>query len=119
MVSAELPDDLNQILEYIAMMAKVYSSGLKWNEVAKLKSDMMKVRERWAPHRAPVQAVRVKCLESGMSAQDTDTVIDLLRKTQAGKRLVPQRTYRDFKVKPLPSTDRQSARPGQRSGRPE
>jgi hypothetical protein len=37
MVSAELPDDVNRILEYLAMSAKGYSGKMKWNEVAKLK----------------------------------------------------------------------------------
>jgi hypothetical protein len=95
-----LPADLEQILEYIANMAKGYTSGLKWNEVAKLKSDMMKVRHRWSPDRAPVEVVRARCLELGMSLKDAATVVDLLQKAQAGRRLVPQRSYKDFKFKP-------------------
>ena len=100
MVSAKLPDDINQIIEYLAEAAKGYHTGLKWNEEAKLKSDMMKVRERWTSHRAPIDAVKAKCVEAGLWDEDTATIIDLLRKTQAGKRLVPRRSYRDFKFAP-------------------
>jgi hypothetical protein len=99
-MASALPDDLNEIIEYVADWAKGYSSGLKWNEVAKLKSDMTEVRERWAPDRAPVDAVEAKCLEAGLSETDTATIIDLLRKTQAGKRLVPQHSFRGFKFNP-------------------
>jgi hypothetical protein len=55
--------DLEQILDYIAEMARGYANRLKWNEVAKLKSDMVKVRHRWTPERAPIALVRARCLE--------------------------------------------------------
>lgn len=95
-----LPADLELILDYIATMARGYTSGLKWNEEAKLKSDMMLVPERWTPQRAPIDLVRARCVELGMSYKDAGTVVDLLAKAQAGKRLVPQRSYKGFKFKP-------------------
>ncbi|OBH85201.1 hypothetical protein A5680_07810 [Mycobacterium sp. E2989] len=95
-----MPADLELILDYIAMMARGYGNRLKWNEVAKLKSDMMKVPRRWTPERAPVALVEARCLELGMTREDTATVIDLLWKTQAGRRLIPQHSYRNFAFKP-------------------
>jgi hypothetical protein len=94
---AELPDDVNQIVEYLAQWAKGYNNRLKWNEEAKLKSDMMEVPERWAPDRAPVDAVKAARLQAGMTEQDTATIVAFLRKVQAGKRLVPQRSYKGFR----------------------
>ena len=70
---------------------------MKWNAVAKLKSDMVEVRERWTKDHAPVDAVRAKCLDAGMTAEDTTTIVDSLRKRQAGKRLVPERSYKGFR----------------------
>lgn len=99
-MSDALPADIEQILEYIAMMARGYDTGLKWNEEAKLKADMMNVRHRWTRDRAPIATVEARCLQLGMSREDTATVIDLLTRTQAGRRLVPQRSYRDFKFNP-------------------
>ncbi len=97
MVAADLPDHINEIIEYLAGWAKGYNNRLKWNEVAKLKSEMMEVRERWTKDRAPVDAVRAKCLDAGMTAEDTQTIVELLRKVQAGRRLVPQRSYKGFR----------------------
>ncbi len=99
-MSNGLPSDLEQILSYIAQSARGYGNRLKWNEVAKLKSDMMVVRHRWTPDRAPVELVRARCLELGMTAEDTSTVTDLLRRTQSGRRLVPQSSYKGFAFKP-------------------
>jgi hypothetical protein len=81
-----LPDDINEIIEHIAEWAKGYNNRLKWNEVAKLKSDMMEVRERWTKDRAPVDAVRVTCLDAGMTADDTEKIIALLRKGESTPR---------------------------------
>jgi hypothetical protein len=95
-----LPADLEQILEYIAQMARGYGNKLKWNEVAKLKGDMTNVKHRWTPERAPVELVEARCLALGMTDTDTATVLDLLRKRQAGKRLVAQKSYTKFAFSP-------------------
>jgi len=49
------------------------------------------------PHGAPIDLVRAKCLDAGMSTRDADEVIELLRKVQAGRRLVPQSSYKGFR----------------------
>jgi hypothetical protein len=94
MDSAQLPGDINEIVDYLAMIARGYSGKMQWQEVAKLKSDMIVGRERWTKARAPVDAVKAKCLDSGMTAEDTETIVDLLHRVQAGKRFVPQGSYR-------------------------
>jgi hypothetical protein len=96
-VSSELPDDINQIIEHLAQCARGYNNRLRWNAVAKLKSDMVEVRERWTKDRTSVDAVRAKCFDAGMTAEDTTTIVDALRKRQAGKRLVPERSYKGFR----------------------
>jgi hypothetical protein len=99
-VTADLPDDIKEIVKFLAGWARGYNNRLKWNEEAKIKSDMMGVPERWTPERAPVDAVKAACLEAGMTEQDTKTIVDLLRKRQAGKRLVPHRSYKGFRFSP-------------------
>jgi hypothetical protein len=64
---------------------------------------MMEVPERWTPERAPVDAVKATCLEAGMTEPDTKTIVEFLRKRQAGKRLVPHRSYKGFTFSPLSS----------------
>lgn len=92
-----LSEDVEHILEYLADMAAAYSTGLKWNEEAKLKADLMNAPARW--HGVSVQAVSDRLLELGMSTEDTRTVTDLIKKAQSGRRLVPQTSYRDFKFR--------------------
>jgi len=43
----DIPLGVDQILRYLAEKARGYGNRLKWNEVAKLKSDLMLVPERW------------------------------------------------------------------------
>ena len=43
----ELPNGMGQILEYMADVAAGYGNHLKWNEVAKVKADLMNARHRW------------------------------------------------------------------------
>jgi hypothetical protein len=94
--------DIQRILENVAEASRGYRSlvpphniELQSRDVAKLKSDMNEKRHRWVRDRAPVSAVRAKCLELGMTAKDTDTIIDLVLKAQTpGRRFVPNRFYR-------------------------
>lgn len=92
---SELEPSVDRIMDYIGLMAAGYSTGLKWNEIAKLKSDMMLVRHRWLG--VDMRALEVKCRAVGLDNEDTATVLDLVRRVQAGKRLVPQRSYRGFR----------------------
>jgi len=89
-----IPADIKQILEYLAMMAKGYNKNLKWNEIAKLKSDMMRRMDRWRLV-APVQ-IKDKCLSLGMTEVDTALIVDMLKERLQGRVLVPQQGYRNF-----------------------
>ena|SRR6266446_3819544 len=90
-----LPNGISEILEYLAMMAKGYDNHLKWNEIAKLKGDLMNVRRRWLG--VSVESISAQCLELGMRAEDVREIAELVLKAQAGRRLVPQASYRNFR----------------------
>lgn len=92
-----LPEAIDRILEYLADMAASYTGGLKWNEEAKLKADLMNAPERWRG--VSTQAVSERCLELGMSTQDTATIVGFISKAQAGRRLIPHRSYKEFKFR--------------------
>lgn len=96
MTPAKLPEDINQDRRLPRRAAKGYGGRLKWNEVAKLKSDMMQMRGRWNVNRVSGWALSKKCRGAGLSHEDTALVIDLLRRVQAGGHLVPQSNYRGF-----------------------
>ncbi|MDI1463359.1 hypothetical protein QEZ54_20460 [Catellatospora sp. KI3] len=95
-----LPNDVDEIIDLIARWAAGYSTGLKWNEVAKLKADMMNVPSRW--RNVTTASLRTKCLSAGLSVDDTEIIVELLRKRQAGRRLRPTAGYRDFRFQQLP-----------------
>ncbi|WP_133831373.1 hypothetical protein [Arthrobacter sp. AG258] len=94
----ELPNGIDRILEYLAEMASGYGNNLKWNEVAKLKADLMNVPHRWLG--VSVQSVSERCQDLGMRHEDVQEIQELVTKAQAGRRLIPQKSYRDFKFKP-------------------
>ena len=99
----ELPEDIERILEYIAEMAQGYDNNLKWNEIAKLKSDMMRRMDSWRLV-TPAQ-VKDKCLNLGMTESDTVEIVDMLKKRLQGRKLVPHRSYRDFEFSQHPSKE--------------
>lgn len=97
MNSAGLPEDVSDIIEYLAMSAQGYGGKLKWNEVHKFKGDLMNVRERWRFDRVSVAAFQEKALAVGLSEADADKLADMLMRAQAGRRLVPKWGYADFR----------------------
>lgn len=105
----EIPADIAKILKYLAGAAAGYSTGLKWNEEAMLKADLMANRRYWLG--VPVSAIRSRLLEHGMSEEDVSTVCDLVKRAQDGRRLVPQRSYRDFTFRHDDAPARGSLRP--------
>lgn len=86
---------MERILQHLATMAAGYSTGLKWNEEAKLKADLMNTPNRW--RHVSVQAASKRLLSLGMSPEDTRTLTEYISRAQSGKRLVPHKSYRDFK----------------------
>ncbi|MCL3776630.1 MULTISPECIES: hypothetical protein [unclassified Actinomyces] len=89
-----LPNGVGGILEYVTTMSAGYSSGLKWNEIDKLKADMMNRPDRWVS--ITVDQVRAKCRELGMRPDDIDTVTELLQRRKEGRRFNVQGSYRKF-----------------------
>jgi hypothetical protein len=94
-VTNNLPNGIPEILQHLAEMARGYDNRLKWNEVAKLKADLMNVPVRWRG--VSVIEIADYCRTLGMRDEDVAEVADLVGKAQAGRRLVPQKTYRDFR----------------------
>lgn len=89
-----LPNGVDRILEHVAGMAAGYSTGLKWNEEAKLKADMMNRPERWVP--ITVEQVRAKCRALGMRGKDVDAIAGFLQRRKEGRRFNVQSSYRTF-----------------------
>ena len=96
----ELPPSVVSIVEYLASMAKGYDNHLKWNERAMFKADLMNNTRRWTY--VDVAAFKTRCLSEGMRGEDVAELVDWLKKRQAGRRVVPSRSYRDFKFNPPP-----------------
>lgn len=94
-MSQNLPHGISEILQYLAQTARGYGNHLKWNEVAKLKADLMNAHARWLG--VPVSEITDHCLTLGMRDEDVAMIADLVKKAQDGRRLVPQRTYRNFR----------------------
>lgn len=95
-----LPQSVDEVVIFLARWAKGYDNHLKWNEQAKFKADLMNTPERW--RNVDAQLFRARCLSEGMRDIDVARLVDWLRKAQAGRRLVPLRSYRDHRF-PLPS----------------
>lgn len=89
-----LPNGIDRILDYVARMVAGYSTGLKKNEVDKLKADMMNRPDRWKP--VTVEQVRAKCKELGMWPNDVDTIADLLQRRKDGRSFRVDSSYRNF-----------------------
>jgi hypothetical protein len=59
---------------------------------------LLNVRARWLG--VSVSEIADRCRALGMRDEDVAEVTDLVKKAQEGRRLVPQRTYRDFRFNP-------------------
>jgi len=94
-VSNDLPNGISEILQYLAQSARGYDNHLKWNEVAKLKADLMNVRARWLG--VSVSEIVDYCQMLGMRDEDVVEIAGLVKKAQEGRRLVPQKTYRGYR----------------------
>lgn len=109
-MTEQLPTDIVEILEFLAMMAKGYDNHLKWNEEAKLKADLMHNRRYWVGFTSA--AVRDKCRALGMTFEDATLIEDLVSRAQAGRRLVPDRSYRDSTFRHKRPAEPRPSKPG-------
>jgi hypothetical protein len=96
----ELPPSVTAIAEFLAMAAKGYGNHLKWNEKAMFKADLMNLRRRWLS--VDPGAFAAKLRDEGMRDDDVAELVGWLTKAQAGRRLVPQRSYRQFQFNSPP-----------------
>ncbi|MCF6746556.1 hypothetical protein E9529_20210 [Blastococcus sp. KM273128] len=103
-MSEDLPNGIPEILSHLAQMAAGYNNHLKWNEVAMLKADLMNVRRRWLG--VPVGDIAARCRSLGMREEDVAQIVELVKKAQSGRRLVPQKNYRSFRFAPPVADER-------------
>ena len=89
-----MQDDIERILEHIADWANGYDNHMKWNEEAKLKSDMMRRMDRWGL--VTTGEIREKCLSLGMRSEDVETICNMHMRRLRGRRVVPHHSYREF-----------------------
>ena len=95
-----LPADVQRILEDVAAESGKYRSlatgriRLQWPDEHKLKWDMTEKRHRWLRERAPIAAIKIKCLELAFTPRDTDTIVDLVRKAQTRHIFRPDPRYK-------------------------
>lgn len=96
----ELPPDVAGIAEHLAAWARGYNNHLKWDEQAKFKADLINARSRWRG--VSPTSLAAKLRHEGMREEDVKELIDCLTRAQAGRRLVPHRSYRSFVFNPPP-----------------
>lgn len=92
-----MPEDIEHILEYAATMAWGYDNHMKWNEEAKLKSDMMRRIDRW--RKVTTEKICMKCDELGIRIEDVETICDMHACRLRGRKLVLQHFYKGFEFK--------------------
>lgn len=96
----ELPPDVAGIAEHLAEWARGYNNHLKWDEQAKFKADLMNASLRWRGVSPTSFAAKLR--NQGMREEDIKELVDWLSRAQAGRRLVPHRSYRSFVFSPPP-----------------
>ncbi len=99
-MTTELPSSVQRIAEHLAMQARGYGNHLKWNEKAMMKADLMNVPQRWRT--VDPASFGASLRSEGMREEDVAELLDYLTRAQAGRRLIPSRTYRDFRFSPAP-----------------
>ena len=77
-----MPEDIQRILKYVADYAKSYDSHMKWNEGAKLKSDMMLRMDRW--RLVTTEEIEDECRALGMREEDVRAIRDMYAKRMRG-----------------------------------
>lgn len=89
-----LAPDVVRFAEFLANYAAAYDNHLKWNEEARFKADLMNSRQRWQA--VDANAFFALLNELGMRLEDATMLTDYLRRTQAGRRVIANKAYRDF-----------------------
>ena len=83
----KLPQELNQIVDFLAYKARGYGGKLQLRELQRFKSDLIEVPQRWTVAHASARSFERQCLAAGLSPADTDDLVTLLRRAQRGERM--------------------------------
>ena len=92
--AGDMPADIAEILELMAMKAQISDNKLPWQEKDQLKSDMMKNMAYWRA--VTPEQVKAKCFELGMSVGDSDEIAGMLERRLEGHRFQVHSGYSDF-----------------------
>lgn len=102
-VSDLVPRDIFEILDYLAYCAKLNDGDMKWNEIARLKADLMQNWSWWRD--VSIGDMAAVMADLGFSNDDIKMVADFIERRRAGRRLVPHASYRDMPFKHETSQD--------------
>jgi hypothetical protein len=61
----KLPQELNQIVDFLAYKARSYGGKLQPGELQRFKSDLIEVPRRWTVAKASARSFERQCLEGG------------------------------------------------------
>lgn len=91
-------DDIKSIMDYLICSTKGYRENtLKWQEKSKLKSDLMINKQYWAG--VNLDEINLYLLDNGMRKDDAVFITECIDKALRGKRLIPDRSYKNFVFK--------------------
>lgn len=89
----KLPLDIAKAIEWLGEYSSVYGY-LKWNEEARLKSSLMLEWPAWA--QCDRSGLESAFRQAGFGDEDMSTIMSMIDRRFAGRRLVPDKSYRDF-----------------------
>lgn len=89
------PNGVDEIINFLAMTASGFDNRLQWVEEAMFKADLMNTPERWRT--IDPRAFEARCLESGMRADDAESLTRYLVRSKNGGKLAPQKNYRSYR----------------------
>ena len=89
-----IPQDIFDILKQLAYCANLNNGNMKWNEVARLKCDLMQNWQYWSD--VNIGNMAAVMADLGFSVSDIRMMADFIDRRRQGRRLVPARAYRDM-----------------------
>jgi hypothetical protein len=91
-VSSGLPQDIVSILGLYAQWIRISDGFFRPDDVSKLKADLMYNPTRWRG--VSVDEISAECRRLEMPEEAIATIVDLVSRAQAGRRLVPEKHHR-------------------------
>lgn len=89
-----IPQDIFDILKQLAYCANLNNGNMKWNEVARLKCDLMQNWQYWSD--VNIGNMAAVMADLGFSVSDIRMMADFIDRRRQGRRLVPAPAYRDM-----------------------